>query len=334
MSRYATSHANPQGAGDSRPTALQIVKDENMENKLTGKVAVVTGVSSGIGVETVRALSKTGARLFLTARDLTKAKSVLTEIWDDHKMELIEMDQTSFESVRSAGQKILAKTDIVNILINNAGVMAVPDLQLTKDGYEIQFETNHLSHFLLFQLLKPALIRGSTPEFQSRVVMVSAGAHRISPIGASDDYNFQKSPYHPWMAYARSKTANVYMANEIERRYGALGLHATSLHPGIIDTGLGKFLPAEVISGMRQNPDMVKIEKTQAQGAATTIWAAISKELEGRGGVYLSNCAVAERGEDDGDMNQEMTSSYTYNEHEEARLWKDSLKIVGISDDN
>ncbi len=280
-----------------------------MEGKLTGKVAVVTGVSSGIGVETVRALAATGARLFLTARDLAKAKSALNEMWDDNQMELIQMDQTSLESVRTAGQKILAKADKVNILVNNAGVMAVPDLQLTKDGYELQFATNHLSHFLLFQLLKPALIKGSTPEFQSRVVVVSAGAHRISPIGDSDDYNFQKSPYHPWMAYARSKTANVYMANEIERRCGALGLHATSLHPGIIDTGLGKFLPAEVVNGMRQNPSMLKVEKTQAQGAATTIWAAVSKELEGRGGLYLSNCAVAERGEDDGDMNKDSSSS-------------------------
>lgn len=332
MSRYAAAHANPQGPGDSRPTALQIVTDNDMEGKLVGKVAVVTGVSSGLGIETSRALAATGARLILTARDLAKAKTALAGIWQEDKMELVEMDQNSLESVRVAAKIILAKTDKVNILVNNAGIMAVPDLQLSKDGYESQFAVNHLSHFLLFELLKPALLKATTPDFQSRVVVVSAAAHRISPIGDSDDYNFQRSTYVPWMAYARSKTANIYMANQIERDYGRLGLHATSLHPGVIGTGLVKYIPAEVVENM--SLDIGPVIKSTEQGAATTIWAAIGKEWEGRGGVYLNDCAEAERGEDDGVPAKGSYVSHTYNAKEEARLWKDSLKMVGLLDES
>ncbi|KAK7424499.1 hypothetical protein QQX98_000464 [Neonectria punicea] len=328
MSPYTAVHENPQGPGDSRPTALQIIKDNDMEGKLVGKVAVITGVSSGLGIETVRALSVTGLNLFLTARDLVKAKAALKEIWQDDKMELIEMDQSSLESVRTAAKTILAQTDAVNILVNNAGIMAVPELELSKDGYESQFATNHLSHFLLFQLLKPALFRASTPDFQSRVVMVSAAAHRISRIGAPDDYVFQKSPYVPWIAYARSKTANIYMANEIERRYGSLGLHATSLHPGVIATPLSKHVPAELATQMVQ--ELAKDMKDVEQGAATTILATIGKEWEGRGGVYLNDCAEAERGEDDGIVSKGSYVTHTYDAKEEARLWRDSLEMVGL----
>ncbi|KAF7554382.1 hypothetical protein G7Z17_g2990 [Cylindrodendrum hubeiense] len=332
MSPYAAAHANPEGPGDSRPTSLQIVSDNAMEGKLVGKVAVITGVSAGLGIETTRALAATGARLILTARDLAKAKTALAEIWQEDKMELVEMDQNSLDSVRTAAKNILAKTDEISILISNAGIMAVPDLRLTKDGHESQFGVNHLSHFLFFQLLKPALLKASTPSFQSRVVMVSAAAHRISPIGASDDYLFQKSEYVPWIAYARSKTANVYMANQIERTYGSLGLHATSLHPGIIGTGLSQYIPAEVVEQLTK--EYATIAKSPEQGAATTIWAAIGKEWEGRGGVYLNDCAEAERGEDDGVVSKGSYVSHTYNPDEEARLWKDSLKMVGLPEEN
>ncbi|KAK7429790.1 hypothetical protein QQZ08_003635 [Neonectria magnoliae] len=315
MSPYTAVHKNPQGPGDSRPTALQIIKDNDMEGKLVGKIAVITGVSSGLGIETVRALALTGLRLLLTARDLAKAKAAL-------------MDPSSLESVRTAAKTILAQTDAVNILANNAGIMAVPELELSNDGYESQFATNHLSHFLLFQLLKPALFKASTADFQSRVVTVSAAAHRISRIGAPDDYVFQKSPYVPWIAYARSKTANIYMANEIERRYGSLGLHATSLHPGIIATPLSKHIPAEVATQMVH--ELAKDMKDVEQGAASTVLAAIGKEWEGRGGVYLNDCAEAERGEDDGIVSKGSYVTHTYDAKEEARLWRDSLEIVGL----
>ncbi|OJD22640.1 hypothetical protein ACJ73_06012 [Blastomyces percursus] len=333
MSRYAAFHASPQGAGDSRPTALQIVKDEDMAGKLDGKVAVITGVSAGLGIETVRAMAATGATLYLTARDLDKAKTALGDIFNPDRMQLVQMDQASLENVRNAAKSILEKTDRVNILINNAGIMAVLDLQLTADGYESQFATNHLSHFLFFQLLKSAMLAGSSPEFQSRVVNLASSGHRLGGINSSDNYHYQKGNYNPSLAYAQSKTANIYMANEIERRFGSLGLHATSVHPGGVATVLGRHLPAEYLQSMYQNQDMVNMFKSPEQGAATSIWAAIGKAWEGRGGRYLSDCSEAMPGEDDMNSWSATTVSYTYSPENEARLWKDSLHMVGLSDD-
>ncbi|VUC33011.1 unnamed protein product [Clonostachys rosea] len=328
MSRYAEAQANPTGPGDARPTALQIVKDNGLEGKLVGKVAVVTGVSSGIGIETARALDATGITLFLTARDTAKAKTALAEFWKEDRMHLIQMDQTSLESVRNGAKEILAKTSEVNILIANAGVMAVPDLQLTKDGFETQFATNHLSHFLLFELLKPAMLKASSAAFQSRVVVVSASAHRVSGIAPTGDYSYEKSTYDAWGAYSRSKTANIYMANEIERRFGSQGIHGLSLHPGNVYSGIGRFIPDEVMAAAVK-PIMHVLKNTE-QGAATTVVAAVGKEWEGRGGVYLADCAESERGEDDGSILGPRYSSVTYNEKDEGRLWEESLKMVGL----
>ncbi|KAL7921483.1 hypothetical protein ACQKWADRAFT_327566 [Trichoderma austrokoningii] len=334
MSRYAEAHASPQGPGDARPTALQIVQDEGMTDKLQGKVIVVTGVSSGIGIETVRALSATGASFYLTARDLTKAKDALDGIFEPARMTLVEMDQTSFKSVRAAAATILAGTDKISILINNAGVMGIPNLQLTKDGHEMQFGVNHLAHFLFFQLLKPALLAGTTAEFASRVVNVSSSSHRLRGILASDNYNFQKGDYDRWASYAQSKTANVYMANQIERLYGARGLHGLSLHPGGISTGLTRYFSEDDLKAVLASvgPEVLQGMKSAEQGAATQVWAAIGREWEGKGGRYLADVAEAKAGPDDGDMTSSLTAGHTYNAEEEARLWKDSLKIVGVDE--
>ncbi|QKX64768.1 uncharacterized protein TRUGW13939_11944 [Talaromyces rugulosus] len=332
MSRYDKAHKDPQGPGDQRPTALNIIHDNALEGALTGKVAVVTGVSSGLGVEVVRALATTGIRLFLTARDVTKAKQALGDQLQDTKVELIKMDQTSMQSVREAAKVILSRTNAVNILINNAGIMAVPELELTADGYEVQFATNHLSHFLLFQLLKRALLAATSHDFQSRVVMVSASAHRIYSTHP-DNYHFQNGGYHPWVAYAQSKCGNIYMANEIDRRYGHLGLHGISLHPGIIATDVGRFLSDETKEAMKQDKMLRKVLKTPEQGAATTVYAAVDKGLEGKGGKYLVNCTEATRGPDDGQSSSETYVSHTYCPQKEAELWKDSLEMVGLEDD-
>ncbi|KAL6890955.1 hypothetical protein GGI43DRAFT_430500 [Trichoderma evansii] len=335
MSRYAEAHVSPKGPGDARPTALQIVQDEGMTDKLKGKAIVVTGVSSGLGIETVRALSITGASFYLTARDLTKAKNALGDIFEPSRMKLVEMDQTSLKSVRAAAKTILADTDKISILVNNAGVMAIPDLQLSQDGHEMQFAVNHLSHFLFFQLLKPALLAGSTPEFASRVVNVSSSSHRLHGILASDNYDFQKGDYDRWISYGQSKTANVYMASQIERLYGARGLHGLSVHPGGIATGLTRYFSEEDMKAMMASvgPEVLQGMKSPEQGAATQVWAAIAKEWEGKGGKYLVDVAVAKPGPDDRDMTSPFTASHTYNAEEEARLWKDSLKIVGLEDD-
>lgn len=332
MSRYAAVHAEPKGPGDARPTALQIVKDEALNNKLTEKVVVITGVSSGIGIETVRAFAATGAKLFLTARDLTKAKAALDGILDETSMELVQMELESLDSVRAAAKAILAKTDQITILVNNAGVMAIQELELTSEGYEKQFATNHLAHFFFFQLLKPALLAGSSAGFNSRVVMVSGAVHRVQPLNASDNYHYQKGGYSPWGAYGHSKLANIYMANELDRRYGSQGLHATSLHPGNIASGLIRHMPQEDINAMMANKELMRILKSPEQGAATTLYAALSRDWEGKGGAYLVDCGLAPPGEDDGQIASLTTSSVTYNAEDEARLWRDSLAMVGLSE--
>ncbi|KAJ3453423.1 hypothetical protein MRS44_017670 [Fusarium solani] len=339
MSRYAEAHAKPAGPGDARPTALQIIKDEGVEGKLNGKIIVITGTSSGIGIETARALATTGATLFLVARSLEKAEAAVADFFDPARMHLVQMDNESFDSVRAAADAILKKTTKINILVNNAGIMAVPDRRLTRDGHELQFGTNHLAHFLLFQLLKPALLAASTPEFHSRVVSVASAAHKYSGIEASDNYNYTtEGSYDPMKAYGQSKTANIYFANEIERRYGARGLHATSLQPGAIMTGLARFIPAEqreaMSAQMAKAPEMVQAMKSVEQGAATTVWAAIGAEWATKGGKYLDNCAVADTQAAEGETSYTVATyaPWAFDEEKATRLWNDSLKIVGVED--
>lgn len=331
MSRYAEAHANPNGPGDARPTALQIIKDEGAEGKLKGQAVVITGTSSGLGIETTRALSATGATLFLTARDIPKAQSALADIFEPSRMELIEMDQANLASVRAAADAILSKTSNIHLLVNNAGVMAIPDRRLTADGHELQFGTNHLSHFLLYKLLEPALLSSATPSLPSRVVSLSSSAHNVQGLNSPDNYDFQKGGYDPGLAYGQSKTANIYMANEIERRHGSRHLHSTSVHPGLIQTGLARHMPPDAFKGMEHlYPRM----KSPEQGAATTVWAAVGGAWENDGGRYLTDCAVAEpcaEGEDK--FSAVGYAPHAYDVEEAKRLWRDSLKIVGLPDE-
>jgi len=296
VSKYAAAHQNPRGPGDARPTALQIIKDEQRENDLSDKVILITGCSSGIGIETARALKATGATLFLTARNLEKAKLALGDILDgDDRVHLVHLNLESLSSVRRCAAEFQQRSGgRLHILINNAGVRHLPEGR-TEDGFETQFAVNHLAHFLLFEKLKPLLLASSTPEFHARVVAVSSTAHRQEPMRL-DDLNWTQRAYNPAGSYGQSKLANVYMANEIERRYGHQGLHAWSVHPGGIRTGLG---------GQGWNLDAIKIVvrsgpmatlhvmQNAQQGAATTVWAAVSRELEGRGGRYLERCQVS-----------------------------------------
>ncbi|KAH7237794.1 uncharacterized protein BKA55DRAFT_543309 [Fusarium redolens] len=331
MSRYTAVHANTKGPGDARPTALQIIQDEGLEGKLQGQVFVITGTSSGIGIETVRAIAATGATLYLTARDLDKARSALDGIFDPSRMELFEMDQGSLASVRAAAAAILNKTSKIHCLINNAGIMAIPDLRFTADGHELQFGTNHLSHFLFFMLLKPALLAAASPELPSRVVNLSSSSHNLHGINDADNYSFQRGDYDPNAAYGQSKTANIYMANEIERRYGAKHLHATSVHPGVVATGLTRHMPPDAFKGMDH---IYPLMKSVEQGAATTAWAAVGEAWKHDGGKYLVDCDVAKPsvgGEDK--MITPTYAPYAYDVEKATRLWNDSLKLVGLEDD-
>ena len=335
MGRYSAVHADPQGAGDARPTALQIIHDESLEGRLVGKNIVITGASSGIGVETARALAATGATLFLPVRDLSRAETALAGVLDSGRVSLVEMDNASFARVRTAAATILIKTkNQVNILVNNAGVMGIVDRKLTEDGHETNFATNHLSHFLLFQLLKPALLASSTPEFHSRVVNVSSSAHRASSFPDSDNYDFQKGGYDHGLAYANSKLANIYMTNEMDRRYGRKGLHATSVHPGMIYTKISRHLGPEFAEQLAAIVrDFEKVLKSAEQGAATTVLAAVGRGWEDRGGKYLQNCEEAKRGTEDNSVFGYGYVQKTYDPNNEERLWKDSLKMVGVEDD-
>lgn len=329
--RYANVHKNPTGPGDARPTALDIVKDEGLEGRLTDKVAIITGCSSGIGIETAKALNATGMKLFLGVRDIAKGQSALSDILKPGHVELLKMDLNSFDSIRAAASNFLKKSKTLNILINNAGVMATPEGR-TADGFETQLGTCHLAHFLLFQLLKPTLLSSSTETFNSRVIALSSSGHRGGGI-RFEDYNFEKETYSPWVAYGQAKTANIYMASEIDRRYGAKGLHAWAVMPGGIMTGLQIHQPG--LAELVKQEKVAKYMKNAEQGASTSVFAAIGKQWEGRGGKYLEDCEEAglATSNDPLELGHAVHASHAYNEEAEKRLWKDSCNMVGVEDD-
>lgn len=328
--RYAESHKNPKGAGDARPTALQIVKDNGLEGKLKGKVALVTGASSGIGIPTALALKATGMRVFAAVRNLEKAKEALGDNLEPGSLELIHLDNNSLDSVRKCAKEFLERSDKLNIMVNNAGIMATPEGR-TVDGHESQFGTNHLAHFLLFQLLKDTLLKSATPEFGSRVVNVSSTGHRYSEV-QFDNLKLE-GIYDPGKAYGQSKISNIYMANEIERRYGKKNLHAFSLHPGGIWTGLQIHTPPEQMEAYKKNEQVALYMKSPEQGAATQIWAALDKGWEGKGGFYLEDCQVSKPVEKGYTLLSPGYESYVYDEEKAGRLWKVSCDIVGVPND-
>ncbi|KAI8833761.1 short-chain dehydrogenase [Chytridium lagenaria] len=278
------------GPGDARPTALQIIKDQDLEGKLVGKVFLITGCSSGIGVETARAIHATGADVYITVRDVVKGGS--------GKIEIVKIELDSFASIREGAADFLKRSSKLNVLINNAGVMACPEGK-TQDGFETQFGTNHLGHFLLFQLLKDTLLASSTPAFHSRVVSLSSVGHRMN------------------------KTANIYFANEIERRYASQGLHGLPVHPGGIQTELSR------------HPDtrsrFARFFKSPQQGAATTVWAAVAKEWEGKGGRYLEDVSEGIPVVAGGHMFAAGYAEHAYDAEAEGKLWSESLKMVGLN---
>ena len=293
--RYNSAHeqANLKGPGDARPTAQQIIDDNDLRGKLTDKVFFVTGTSSGIGIHTVAALKSTGAKVYATARNLDKARTALKDILEPGKVELLQLDTGDFSSVRACAKEFLSKESRLNQLINNAGVMAIPTRTLTKDGFEEQFEVNYLGHFLLFQLLKDALLAAATPSFPSKVINVASSGHRQAEV-RFDDYNFdQKDSYSGWAAYGQAKTAEIYMTSEITRRYAGQNLHGVALNPGGIDTGLQVHVQ-EMIDNLKKNPEVMRHMKSPEQGAATTIVAALDRDMEGKGQIYLHDCAVQE----------------------------------------
>ncbi|KAF2798762.1 short-chain dehydrogenase/reductase-like protein [Melanomma pulvis-pyrius CBS 109.77] len=342
MSRYIESHvrSNLRGPGDARPTALQIISDENLVGKLSSSIFLVTGVSSGLGIETLRALHTTGAHVFGTVRNVAKGQKVVDEILAEKregggKIDLIEMELGSFASIRAGAAEVLEKSGgKLNVIVANAGIMAVPEGK-TVDGWELQFGTNHLGHFLLFQLVKDALLASATPEVPSRYISVSSTGHRMGSVRL-DDYNFEAEAYDPWKGYGQSKTANIWMANSIQRRYAAQNLIGIGLHPGGIITGLSAHFDPELMKAY-DTPIYRNYFKSPGQGAATQVFAAVGEESRTWGGKWVSDCAVQPKAgnrEAEGivDANDDGWAEWAFDEAGGERLWKESFGMVGLKE--
>ncbi|KAI1749510.1 short chain dehydrogenase [Xylaria castorea] len=328
MSRYADSHKSPTGAGDARPTALQIIKDEGLEGKMKDKVFLVTGASSGIGIETGRALAATGAKVFLAVRSLEKGQAACASYLEPGRVELLELDVASLASVRSAAADFLQKSPTLNVLVCNAGVMQNPTREETVDGFEMQLGTNYLGHYLLFDLLKDALLKASSPEFNSRLVNVSSSGHHASEV-IFDDFQLQKpGSYSPGTGYGQSKLSQIYMANYVDRNLGPRGIHALSLMPGGIMTNLQKHIPQDVKKGWHESQDIMNFMKSTEQGAATTVIAAVGKEWEGKGGKYLEDCRVAAF--EPFVPGIAGVKPYAYDEAKENRLWELTRQTLSL----
>jgi NAD(P)-dependent dehydrogenase (short-subunit alcohol dehydrogenase family) len=333
-SRYASLHISPKGPGDARPTALQIIQDEGLIDKLEGKVYLVTGANDTTGLETARALHMTGAKIFITTRSDEKNKKSVESISASNGgvkggIEAIKMELGDLESVRRAAKTFLQKSERLDGLICNAGTFP-QTLSRTKDGFETSFGVNHLGHFVLFQALKDLMLASSTPAANSRLVMVASIGHRGAEVHF-DDPNFHARAWAPVAAYAQSKTANIYMANHVERVYGARGLHAWSLQPGGIDSNLW-MASAEQRAAAWQDERTGPFLKTTQQGAATSVWAAVARDLEGRGGKYLESLQEIGRWEGPEERRLDWTDpgyeEYIYDEEKAERLWVLSEELV------
>ncbi|KAK5688389.1 hypothetical protein LTS10_000367 [Elasticomyces elasticus] len=341
---YADAHKQLNGPGDARPTAFQVVEDCGVLGKLSNKTIVITGCSAGIGIDAARALYEAGATLLLTARDAPKLEKVIDDIVSNAKHNksgprpvAIDLDLSSLDGVRKGAEEIKAKSGgKLNILIENAGIMAVP-LSKTADGFERHMGVNHFAHFLLFQLLKPLLLESAKDSGTvSRVITVSSAGHRQSGI-RFDDMFWEKDPstYHKFIGYGQSKTANVYMANSINRHYADQGIIGLSLHPGaIMTTELGRHMTQEDYALFGDMAKFQAMSKSAEQGAATTAWAAVSPHFEGKnGGRYLADvgeCGPMGTGAMVGGAGY---AEHAYDEEAEEKLWKISCEAVGVSDD-
>ena len=333
--RYRWENLTTKGDGsDSRPTGQDIVDDEGLRGKMADKVFLVTGCSSGAGVETVKALAATGATVFGTARNIEKAQAALGPVLAGGRVHVLYMDHTDFATVRACAAEFAKRSDRLNVLVCNAAVMAPPHA-LTRDGVETQLATNHLAHFLLFALLRDVLLASSTAEFNSRLLSVTSTAHRIGTVDFADpNYTTGARAYEPYAAYGQSKTANIWFANEAERRYGARGLRANSLMPGGWKSGLLKHVPAELARVFDTDPKTLRLTGTPAQGCATSVWAAVSRDLEGRGGLYLEGCGVSGQTPDGAHPLEYGHAPWAFDPESERRLWEVSKQLVGISGDD
>ena len=305
--------------------------DEVLEGvNLTGKRVLVTGVSAGLGVETARVLAAHGAHVVGAARDLTKARRATEVVHQDAKnggeLELIELDLASLKSVRATADKLVKAGNKFDLVIANAGVMATPKGK-TADGFETQFGTNHLGHFVFVNRIASLFKPGS------RLVNLSSAGHRFSDVNL-DDPNFERTEYTPFGAYGRSKTANILFAVEFDRRHKAQATRATAVHPGGIQTELSRHMTPETLEQLRasitaaaQKAGTTFEFKTIPQGAATSVWAGVVASADAVGGRYCEDCHVAELNTDP-DI-REGVRPYALNAEHAKALWAKSEEMVG-----
>lgn len=291
---------------------------------LAGKRVLITGVSAGLGVETARALAARGATVVGAARDLDKARAATAGI---PRIALIELDLASLASVRAAADALVADGRPFDLVIANAGVMATP-LGKTADGFETQFGTNHLGHFVFVNRIAPLIRDGG------RLVNLASAGHRFADVDL-DDPNFETTPYEPFVAYGRSKTANVLFAVEFDRRHKGRGVRAAAVHPGGIATELGRHMTPEAMQALIDSANASSPEgapafqwKTIPQGAATSVWAAAVASAEDVGGRYCEDCHVAELSEDS-DIVSGGVRAYALDAERAKALWALSEEMVG-----
>jgi NAD(P)-dependent dehydrogenase (short-subunit alcohol dehydrogenase family) len=303
---------------------------------LKGKRILVTGVSAGLGVETARTLVAHGADVVGAARDLQKARRATSEVSKaatekGASFEIVELDLADLKSVRAAADKLIADGRLFDVIIANAGVMATP-LGKTADGFETQFGTNHLGHFVFVNRIAKLIKDGG------RLVNLSSSGHRFSNVDPKDP-NFATTPYEPFVAYGRSKTANILFAVEFDRRHGDRGVRATAVHPGGIMTELGRYMdPAHMEEMVNQINEQAAAAgkgpfefKTVPQGAATSVWAAVVAPAEQVGGRYCENCHVSDVVTDDAPLGMldEGVRGYALDPQNAAALWKKSEEMIG-----
>ena len=304
---------------------------------LRGKRILVTGVSAGLGVETARSLVAHGAQVVGAARDLAKAKAATSQVQKDAakgsgSFELVELDLASLKSVRACADRLLEKGEPFDVVIANAGVMATP-FGHTADGFETQFGTNHLGHFVLVNRIASLIRKGG------RLVNLSSAGHRRANVDLEDP-NFKRTPYDPMVAYGRSKTANVLFAAAFDARHRGRGVRAAAVHPGAIHTELGRHMSAGQLQNLvdRINQQLAAEGKsfewkTIPQGAATSVWAAVVAPAGEIGGRYCENCHVGKIVPDGTPITvvSEGVRGYALDAKNAEALWKKSEQLVGES---
>lgn len=317
----------------SGPFGEKSTTDDVLEGvDLSGKRILITGVSAGLGVETARALAAHGAYIVGAARNLDKAKAATEPVRaaaaaNGAGLELVELDLASLASVRACADALVAAGKPFDVVIANAGVMACPK-GVTADGFETQFGTNHLGHFVLVNRIASLIAPGG------RLVNLSSAGHRFSDVDL-DDPNFETTPYTEFGAYGRSKTANALFAVEFDRRHKARGVRAAAVHPGGIQTELGRHMTAESTAALLESINSSNAAagapafewKTIPQGAATSVWAAVVAPADEVGGRYCEDCHVAETQDDE--TLRTGVRRYAIDPDNAKALWAKSEEMVG-----